>query len=57
MNKQLWGAALVFPMGLTFIALELLLHLQTALAGVFVVGMAAGLLLGDRMARTRPSAS
>jgi len=51
MNKQRKGAALAFVVGLAFIALEMASHIQTAMAGVFVVGMAGGLLVGDQMAR------
>ena len=36
--------------GLAFVALELTLHVATAIAGVFVIGMAGGLLLGGRLA-------
>ena len=51
MTRQLKAAALAFVVGLVFVGLEMVFHLQTAIAGVFVVGMAGGLLLGDRMAR------
>ncbi len=51
MTRQMKGALLAFILGLVFVALEFAFHLKTAIAGVFVVGMAGGLLLGDRMAR------
>jgi len=51
MNKQRKGAALAFVVGLAFLALEVVFHLQTAIAGVFVVGMAGGLLVGEQMGR------
>ena len=52
MNKQLKGAALAFVVGLAFIALQMVFQVQTGIAGVFVVGMAGGLLVGDQMARS-----
>jgi len=51
MNKQQKGAILAFAVALIFIALEILFHVQTALAGVFIAGMAGGLLIGDQMAK------
>jgi hypothetical protein len=45
MPLQLKAAALTFVTGLGFVALEFLLRLQTAIAGVFIVGMSAGFLL------------
>jgi hypothetical protein len=51
MNKQRKGATLALGVGLVFVGLEILFHVQTAIAGVFVVGMAGGLLIGDEMAR------
>jgi len=52
MNNQRKGAILAFVVGLIFVALEIVFDLQTAIAGVFVMGMAAGLLVGDQMARS-----
>ena len=51
MNKQRKGAALAFVVGLIFVALEVVFQVQTVMAGVFIMGMAAGLLLGDQMAK------
>jgi uncharacterized membrane protein YciS (DUF1049 family) len=55
MNKQRKGAALASVVGLAFVVLEIAFHVQTAIAGVFIVGMAGGLLVGVQMA-ARPSA-
>jgi hypothetical protein len=51
MNAQRKGAALAFVVALVFIALEIVFDVQTAMAGVFIAGMAGGLLVGDQMAR------
>lgn len=51
MSKQRKGAALALVVGLVFVAVEIVFHFQTGIAGVFVVGMAGGLLIGDQMAR------
>jgi hypothetical protein len=55
MSKQQKGSALAFGVALVFIALEITLHVQTGIAGVFIAGMAGGLLIGDQMAKI-PSA-
>ena len=52
MNKQQQGAALAFAVALIFIALEIFFHVQTGIAGVFIAGMAGGLLIGSQMARS-----
>ena len=51
MSKQRKGAAIAFAVGIIFVALEIGFSVATGIAGVFVVGMAAGLLIGDQMAR------
>ena len=56
MNRHRQGAALAFVVALVFIALQIVFHVQTGIAGVFVAGMAGGLLIGDQMTRG-PSAS
>ena len=49
MTRQRTGAALASAVGLVFVMLEMVFHVQTAIAGVFVVGMAGKLLVGDQM--------
>lgn len=51
MSTQLKGAAVTFVVGLMFIGAEIEFHAHTSLAGIFIVGMAAGLLLGDRLGK------
>lgn len=51
MTKQRKAAVLALVIGIAFVALQFAFDIQTALAGVFVVGMAGGLLVGDEMAR------
>jgi len=51
MTRQLKAAALTFGVALTFVVLQLGFDVQTGLAGLFVMGMAAGLLIGDCMVR------
>ncbi len=49
MNKQRKAAAVAFVVALLFVGLELAFDLRTGLAGIFVMGMAGGLIVGDRM--------
>ena len=49
MSMHRKGAAVTFVVALLFIALELAFDIQTAMAGVFVAGVAGGLLIGDQM--------
>ena len=51
MTKQTKGAMLAAAVALVFVALELAFGLATGIAGVFVMGVAGGLLIGDRMAK------
>ena len=51
MTKQRKAAVLAFTVGVAFILIELGFNLQTGLAGLFVTGMAGGLLIGDAMTR------
>ena len=51
MTRQLKSAAMTFVIGLMFIGAEYGLRVRTSLAGIFIVGMASGLLLGDRIAK------
>jgi hypothetical protein len=37
--------------GFMFVAFEFTLKVRTSLAGIFILGMGAGLLLGDRLSR------
>jgi hypothetical protein len=54
MTKQMRGAALTAVLALLFVAIEWLYAIRTGIAGVFVMGIAAGLLLGERMAPSTP---
>ena len=51
MNTQLRVAVIALVVGLVFVVLEMTLDIQTAIAGTFIVGMAAWLLLRERIAR------
>ncbi len=51
MSKQQKAAALALVVGLAFVALQFGFDIQTGLAGLFVTGIAGGLLLGDAMER------
>lgn len=51
MTKQRKGALIALVVGLVFVALEMLFQIRTGLAGIFVVGMAGGLMVGDEMTR------
>ena len=51
MNKQVKAALMVAVVALVLVSLELLLKLSTGLAGIFVMGMAGGLLIGNEMVK------
>lgn len=51
MTKQRKAALLAFVLAAVFVALQFTLNLQSGIAGVFVMGMAGGLLVGDAMER------
>ena len=51
MNRQLKAAVLTLVIALLFVGLQLAVGVQTGLAGVFVLGLSGGLLIGDLMAR------
>ncbi|MDP3774997.1 MAG: hypothetical protein Q8Q85_12105 [Gemmatimonadales bacterium] len=46
MTKQRKAAVLAFVVAIAFVALQFGFDIQTGLAGVFVAGMAGGLLIG-----------
>ena len=50
MTRQVRGSIWAAVIGLAFVALELAFRTATGIAGVFVLGVAGGLLLGTRMA-------
>lgn len=54
MSQQLKGAIITMAVGFMFVAFEFMLKVRTSLAGIFILGMGAGLLLGDRMGK-RPA--
>jgi hypothetical protein len=51
MTTQVKAALIAAVVGLIFVALEIVFKVSTAVAGVFVIGMAGGLLIGDQMAQ------
>ncbi len=51
MSQQLKGAIITMMIGFMFVAFEFILKIRTSLAGIFILGMGSGLLLGDRMGR------
>jgi len=53
MSQQLKGAIITMAVGFMFVAFEFMLKVRTSLAGIFILGMGAGLLLGDRMGKRR----
>lgn len=57
MTKQRKAAVLAFVVAIAFVALQLGFDIQTGIAGVFVAGMAGGLLIGGEMARERKDAT
>ncbi len=54
MSKQLEAALMVAVVAVAFVALEIILDIKTGLAGLFVMGMAGGLVIGDAMAKKSP---
>jgi len=48
-STQAKGAILTAALAVIFIALQILLDLETGIAGVFIMGMAAGLWIGMLM--------
>jgi hypothetical protein len=53
MTRQVKGALVASVAALVFVALQLVFKLSTGIAGVFVMGMAGGLLIGNEM--TKPA--
>jgi hypothetical protein len=51
MSAQLKGAIITMVIGFMFVAFEFVLKVRTSLAGIFILGMGAGLLLGDRLGK------
>ncbi len=51
MSVQLRGAAITMVVGFMFVAAEFEFRAHTSLAGIFILGVGSGLLLGDRLAR------
>jgi hypothetical protein len=49
MSTQMRGAIITMVIGFMFVAFEFTLKVRTSLAGIFILGMGAGLLLGDRL--------
>jgi hypothetical protein len=55
MTQQLKGAIITMVIGFMFVAFEFMLKVRTSLAGIFILGMGSGLLLGDRMGKRPPA--
>jgi len=51
MTRQVQGALIAAAVALIFVALEVIFKVSTGIAGVFVMGMAGGLLIGNEMAK------
>lgn len=51
MTKQKQGAIIISVVALVFIGLQVGLDVQTGLAGLFIMGMAAGLVLSEQMSK------
>lgn len=51
MTPQLEAALLCAILAVLFVALQMLFTLQMGIAGVFVMGMAGGLVIGDSITR------
>ena len=56
MSVQLKAALITMVVGFMFVAAEFEFHAYTSLAGIFILGVGSGLLLGDRLARKSPPA-
>lgn len=55
MSQQLKGAAITMIVGFMFVAAEFEFSVHTSLAGIFILGVGSGLLLGDRLGK-KPAA-
>jgi hypothetical protein len=50
MTQQVKGAMMVGAVAIVFVLLDILLDVKTGMAGVFVLGVAGGLLVSNDMA-------
>ncbi len=57
MSVQLKGAIITMVIGFMFVAFEFMLRIHTSLAGIFILGVGSGLLLGDRLSKKSPASS
>ena len=55
MTQQLKGAILCAVVAVVFLALQIAFGIQTGTAGVFVMGVAGGLLVANQMTRPAPA--
>jgi hypothetical protein len=51
MTRQIKAALIAAGVGFVFVVLEIIFTVSTGIAGVFVMGMAGGLLVGNEMAK------
>lgn len=54
MSQQLKGAIITMVVGFMFVAAEFEFKAYTSLAGIFILGVGSGLLLGDRLSKKSP---
>ena len=54
MARQLKAAILCTVVAALFVALQLVFRIQTGLAGLFIMGMAGGLLIGNQITKVAP---
>jgi hypothetical protein len=54
MTRQIKAAVLCAVIAVLFVALQIAVQIQTGIAGVFVMGVAGGLLIGNQMAKASP---
>lgn len=55
MSQQLKGAIITMVVGFMFVGAEFEFKARTSLAGIFILGVGSGLLLGDRLGK-KPAA-
>lgn len=53
MSQQLKAAIITMAVGFIFVAAEFEFSVHTSLAGIFILGVGSGLLLGDRLTTKR----
>lgn len=54
MTQQLQASILCAVVAVLFVALQIAFEIHTGMAGVFIMGVAGGLLIGNQMAKETP---